>query len=180
MSYANRKDVKDFVTDAPRHITVEHANIHEGNFFEYPIVTDIAASGTYVLGFKTPSDKYVHYRSEKFASSGEKLTIGLQEGATISAGTTVTALNHNRASSKTASSIIKTAVTLATAGTTVSIGYIGGGTATGGNRSGGETSQENEFVLAKNTQYAIRIANGGAGTATVVVSPQWYEEDEGV
>ena len=179
MSADNRKDIKDFVTDAWRNISVEHNNIHEGVFFEYPIVTDIAASGTYVVGFKTPADKYVHYRNEKFSASGEKVLISLQEGATISGGTTVSAINHNRASDKTASTIVKTAVTLATAGTTISIGYVPGGTAKGGNRSGGETSQENEYVLNPNTQYVVRIANGGSATCTVVVSPQWYEEDEG-
>lgn len=167
------------VTSAVKQITVEHSNIHNGLFFEYPLKVDIAAGESYNISLKTPSSKYIHYRNEKLACSADKLTIGLQELPTIIGGTTVTAINHSRVSSNTSTMVIKTGVTISTAGTTISIGYIGGGTGTGGNRSGGETSQENEYVLKTNSTYAVTIINNSSTSNTVVVSPQWYEENSG-
>ena len=171
---------KDFITQALRTIEVEHNSIHEGAFFEAPNLVTVGTGSTVVISFETPSNKYVHYRNEKVESSGEKVIIGLQEGATITGGTTVSSYNHNRVSSKTASSIIKTGVTLSTAGTTISIGYIGGGTGVGGSRQGGDTTNNNEIVLKTGTTYAITIVNGGAGQASVLCSPIFYEDDQGI
>jgi hypothetical protein len=167
---------KDFVTQAFRTIEVEHNNIHEGVFFEYPIIGSLPAAGTFVFSLKTPAEEYVHYRNEKLACSGDKLSIALQEGATLTGGTTVSAINHNRVSSKVSSMIVKVDATLTTAGTTISIGYIGGGTGVGGTRGGGETSQSNEYVLKRDTVYAVIVTNNSAATNTIVLSPQWYEE----
>lgn len=167
------------VTSAVKQITVEHTNIHGGLFFEYPLKVDIGAGEAYNISLKTPSNKYIHYRNEKLSCSADKLTISLQELPTVVGGTTVTAINHSRVSTNTSAMVIKTGVTVSTAGTTISIGYIGGGTGVGGSRSGGETSQENEYVLKTNSTYAVTLLNNSSTTNTVVVSPQWYEEENG-
>jgi hypothetical protein len=170
---------KDFVTDAVEAITVEHSNIHNGYFFESPRIIDMGAGTVHSIGIKTPEDKYIHYRNEKLSTSADNLRLVLHEGATIEGGTTATAINHNRTSDITASVIVKSGVTVSSVGTTVSIAYVGGGTGQGQSRAGGETSQENEYVLKKDTQYVITLTNSSSGVNTVFVSPQWYEEEEG-
>lgn len=164
----------DSINNAAIITTIEHAEIHDGDFYEYGNVVTLTASNTYNIGILTGS-KEVHYRNEKISTSGDKVIIGLQELATISGGTTVSEVNHNRKSSNTSSVIIKTGVTLATAGTTISIGYIGGGTSQGSNRSGAELSEGNEFILKENTQYCIQIKNNSSETNNVYISPRWYE-----
>jgi hypothetical protein len=165
----------DSYTNAALEIPVEHHEIHEGDFYEAGHIQDISTGAFYYIGIKTPSNKVIHYKNEKVVTSADKVTIGLQEDATITGGTTATVYNHNRLSAKTSSVIIKTGITLSTAGTTISTSYVGGGTNQGANRIGADNVGSNEYILKQNTQYVITLANSSSGTNTVFVSPTWYE-----
>ena len=166
----------DTVTDALVVMEVEHHEIHEGDFYEVPNIINITNGNTYAISILTNATKQVHFKTEKLASSGEKISIGLQEGVTIAGGSAVIPINHNRTSTKTSSVVVKTGVTLSTAGTTVSVGYIGGGTGVGGNSNGGDSSVSNEYILKTSTNYGVVIVNNGVGASTVLTSLQWYEE----
>lgn len=114
---------------------------------------------------------------EKVSCSADKLTIALREGATINVdGSAITAFNHNRNSSKTASSVLKNAPTVTVAGTQIAQAYIGGGTGVGGSRSGSDTKADNEWVLKQNTVYTITFTNDSSGDNVVNVNNVWYEE----
>lgn len=178
MSNKNIPQIKDAMLGAWRCIDVVHDEIHEGEFYSYPFVISLGTSSTHVISITTPANKTLHYKNEKLDSSGEKIMISLQEGATVTGGTTVSAYNHNRIHANVSSAVIKTGVTLSTAGITVSTAYIGGGTGTGGSKTGGGLTSQNEMILKTATTYAIVIQNGGAGASTVVCTPSYYEEED--
>lgn len=165
------------VTNAFVNIDSDHRGIHRGQFYEASVQATISSGGTYNIVLTTPADTYVHYRNEKVSCSTDKLTISLYEGCTVTAGATVTPYNHNR--NNTAAStvtVVKTA-TVTADGTLITQAYIGGGTGIGGSRQGSETGRENEWVLAFNTNYCIRLSNGSTGANTFNLNSIWYEEE---
>lgn len=180
MNLSGANGSTDFVTRSEKEITIEHANIHEGLFYSASdIFVSINSAATYSIGILTSNDCYVHYRNERLSTSADKLKITLYEGSTVSGGTTVSAINHNRISSNVSSITIKKGITITSAGTTISTSYIGGGVNQGQNRSGGDTTGNNEFVLKRNTQYAIKLENGSSSTNIINIEPIWYEEEYG-
>jgi hypothetical protein len=172
----------DSFTEAVKQIDTDHAYIHEGKFFEAFFNETLATAATVIITFTTPADKYIHYRNEKINTSGDKITVELFESAVISTGgTAFTPINHNRVTAATSTVSILRAPTLATAGdgNLIAQSYIGGGTGTGGNRSGSETTNVNEYILKRSTTYVIKITNGSAAANIVQINPVWYEEDMG-
>jgi hypothetical protein len=180
MNLSGSNGSTDFVTKSDKGITIEHANIHAGMFYSASdIFVSMSSSATYSISILTSNDCYVHYRNERVSTSADKLKIILYEGSAVTGGTTVSAINHNRINSNTSDTIVKKGITITSAGTTISTSYIGGGTNQGNNRSGGDTTGNNEFVLKRNTQYAIKLENGSSSTNIINIEPIWYEEEYG-
>jgi hypothetical protein len=170
------------VTDALKVIDNDHAYVHMGGLVSsYHKFSAVAAAGTRYILIKTPATKYVHYRAESISTSGDNVTIEFFEAPTTTAdGTALSANNHRRTAPITAATVTLFHTPTVTAdGTLLHQTYIGGGTGTGGNRIGGEQGNAQEWVLARSTNYLIKITNGSAAANTIQVNPLWYEEDDG-
>lgn len=169
------------VTKAQKEITTDHAYIHEGKLFVALTKNTLSAGTSRYISIVTPSNgKYIHYRNERVQSSADKVTIELFEDATVTAetGTEKTPINHSRISSNVSTVLVRDGVTVTNDGTLINQSFISGGTGAGQARSGEETSQENEFVLKRNTVYVVKITNGSTGDNIIQCSPLWYEEDD--
>lgn len=175
------RNIIEHVTGAPKFITNEHSMIHSGVMFYAYVKADITAGSTLKLTFTTPavaSGKYVHFRPSLLSCSADKLFMTMSRTPTsVSGGTAVTAYNRSDISTNTALSAIKTGVTLTESAVIVDSTFIGGGTGTGGTRSGSETGEQNEVVLKQETVYSITLANGSSATNTIFLKLLWYEED---
>lgn len=175
------EDRYDRFTGATKAITSDHSYIHEGKFFEvFKKATLLANTGTLDIGFLTPANGYVHYRPSSIVTTADNLTVAFYEGSTISAGTTMTARNHNRNSVVTATSILKDTPTVTGVGTQIAQAFLGGGIGVGQTRSGGERGEVNEWVLKPNTQYLIRFSNASSVANIINVNLTWYEESIGI
>lgn len=166
-------------TKAGKIIDNDHAYIHAGKGFEVSEKISIPSGQTRTYSIKTPSSGYIHYRNERVATSADKVTLILKESATITGGTTLTPVNHNRVSSTTSNVVVKSSVTVSTSGTTVSTSFIGGGTGVGGARAGDDLKVSNEWVLKQNTTYTVDIGNGSSSANDICINMFWYEESNG-
>ena len=169
------------VTEAAKSIYTDHAYIHEGKMYSASIVpTSIAAGATRKLTFVTPpstSNIYVHWRPSIVACSADKLTINFYEASSgNSGGTALTAVNRNRLSAHTASSVVTDGVTVTTNGDFVDRTYIGGGSGVGGSVTGAETGETNEIILKQNTIHTIELINNSSSANIVFIKLLWYEE----
>jgi len=178
VNISNEIPMLERVTHSLPSIATDHEYIHEGIFFQCSLKFTLSAAGTRIIVLTTPADKYIHYRNERLATSGDKLTIELYEGPTVTAetGTPVTCYNHNRLSTITADMAVLVAPTVTVDGTLLSTAFIGGGTGTGSSRSGAELTDGNEWVLKRSTKYMLKITNGSSADNIVCVNPVWYEE----
>ena len=174
---------RETLTHAVKQISTDHAYIHEGLLFCYPVKVAIAAGQTYKVTFKTPavttSGIRVHYRPAFISSSGDKVTVTTYESASgNSGGSAVTPINRNRASTKTATVVVTVGQTVTSNGVIVDMQYIGGGTGVGGTESGAVASAEDEIYMGSDNLYNIVILNESADSNTVMVMLHWYEENE--
>ena len=175
-------NVIERVTGAFKQIDNDHAYIHKGGLFSVNTKNTLAAAGVRYISFKTPANgKYIHYRNERTQTSGDKLSIELFEGATVTAatGTAKTPINHSRISLLTTTVLVRDGVTVTAEGTLINQTFIGGGTGQGNNRSGEETTEKNEYVLKLDTMYVIKLTNGSSADNIIQCNPLWYEEDDG-
>lgn len=180
----------DSFTKAGAVMDTDHVYIHDGLSFAVIGSTTIANSGTYKLQFTTaalddPSvvsskQNYVHWRPATVIGTGGGLTWELFEGSTtISGGSSDTAINLNRNSSRTSQVTVKKGVTVGTDGTSIQI--AGSGTAGNAARAeGGQSGADHERVLKPDTEYTLTITNLLAGDNLVIWELFWYEEDEGI
>jgi hypothetical protein len=166
------------VTRSMPSITTDHEYIHEGGFFEVGHRFTMNAAGTAFLLLKTPAVKYVHYRNEKISTSGDKLTVELFEGPTITlAGTAITPVNHRRIHLVASDMVVQHTPTVGAEGTLLATSYLGGGTGQGQARAGDILTEQNEWVLKRGTDYLIKLTNGSAAQNIVQINPIWYEEE---
>jgi hypothetical protein len=167
------------VTSAVRTIDTEHSYIHEGIMFSTFKSISMTAGGTSKVQLQTPASKYIHWRPSNIATRGDNVTVTLYEDSSAAtAGGTMTAYNRARVSTATSTVTILSSATVTTNGTAIDAAYIGGGTGTGGTRSGSETGEKNEIVMKQSTNYTIVVENGSTAANTVFLKLQWYEESD--
>jgi len=165
------------VTDSLKSITTDHGYIHEGLLFEAGHKFTMAAGTVAYLRLKTSATKYTHYRNEKISTSGDKLTVELFEAPTITAaGTAIVPVNHNRLCGIASHTTVTHTPTVTGVGTPLYASYLGGGTGQGQARSGDVITEQNEWVLKRDTEYLIRLTNGSSAENIVQINPIWYEE----
>lgn len=173
--------VKDSITGFVTQITGDHRYIHEGKAFTYIGTTGslAAGSGTYSVSIHTPtvlSGKKIHFRPAKLSSTANTMLLTVTEGSTTTGGTAATPINRNRNSSAVSQSVVKAGITVSVAGTTIHSEAVGGGS-NPSNSVGGAGGANEELVLLPDTEYAIKIDNIGATTAsTGYFELFWYEE----
>lgn len=159
----------DANTMVPIGIGYEHHEIHGGSHYNvcnYQLNNAVDDEIAFVI--TTPaSGPQVHLTFEVYSSLGA--TVDLYEGSTsVVGGTAVTPRNNNRNSSNVSGSAIVKDPTSLTDGT-FAAGYIAGSS-----RNAGATKREDEYVLAENTSYLIRITSL-ANSNNISWCADWYE-----
>jgi len=159
-------------------IDVPHHEIHEGEAFSYYYNSSLAAASGWLGTFRSASATYTHFRITGISTTGANTTINLYENVAGTSGTSASAaigVNRNRASATT-SSVYSVTLSGTTSGTTLlDKHYVGGGTGTGGAKSGGTNAADEEFILNKATVYGLHY-NSGTADNIVNVRVFWYNE----
>jgi hypothetical protein len=152
-----------------------HIRIHKGTMYTATLLGAAVANNGFLDILFTPTEEC---HIEIACGSEGKALFNVYEAPTnVTGGTTLTAYNHRRASSRVSSSVLKSAPTVTDAGTTViQSGYIYGGT--GGNSVGGLRSSRNEFIFDVAKTYLIRLQNLGGATKSMDLQLSWYEEED--
>lgn len=173
---------KERVTGAFSIIDSDHKLIHEQQVYTAFSKDTVLSAGTLEFSFKTPVDKYVHYRTALIVPSADLVDTQIYEGATINvAGTALVASNRNRASTNVAETELKKGSTFTAPGTLL-VGFstwLPGSTGVGQVRSGTPFTGTDEIVLKRNTVYRFVLTNGSSASNIVGITFRWYEEEEG-
>lgn len=153
-------------------ITYDHHEVHDGNHYFYSDCLDPLGSGSvqnYVINVPD-SDVAPHFT---FIVTGSLSTnIGIYEGGDRTGTTAQTPRNNNRRSGNASViSLFKGLSGGTTDGTNLHPDCFGSGTAGG---SGGAAKRSEEIILARNTQYIIRVTSNTNGNR-ISVHFDWYE-----
>lgn len=155
--------------------TVEDIAVYEGRMFDaFFTSTSIASGANYDLGILT-GDSTMIYIPATVSTTSDSVTIGVYEGATITAGTTLASFNRQRNSNVSSETTLKTAPTVSATGTLVAKSFIGGVAGNPQTRQGGSSSGGYKMVLKPNTQYVLRFTNGSTAANTLNVKMGWIE-----
>lgn len=166
------------VTHGKKVITTDHGNIHAGIAFGYATKFTVAAGASAYLEVLTPATGYVHWKPTAIQTDGPKILVQLIEAPTTTPGTVVASSNRRRVGTPPVSTVIvRTNPTGVSGGTVIDQDYVGGGTGAGlSSVTGGIASNDNEWVLAQNTLYVIKVTNGGSASTDVGVKIFYYIE----
>lgn len=147
----------DSVTGGLVAISEIHRMIHRGLMFTAGVFDDsVPNNGALELFVVTAVGQSAHARFEAGGEGSARLQ--LFEGATSpSSGTPVTAVNRNRLSTRTPSTLVFYAPAVSDVGVSIWDNYVPGGH--GNQAAGGAAESFNEYVLKMGTNYLLRITN---------------------
>lgn len=172
------KDHYDKITKTLNTIDYAHHEIHAGSFYSIDTVVDLAGSAILDVRITTPD--ITTWTHMTFSLNCESETDWeLYEDAVIStAGTNLTAINHNRNSANTTGNTIDSIenadLTAADADTDVSgATKIAKGKIGAGNKSVASAQRNTEIILKQGTTYTFRITATAAGYTDFIMN--WYE-----
>jgi hypothetical protein len=171
-SNAQRTGTFNTMYKAPISSTIDESEIHEGkNYFVKTYVTNTIGLGiTTYFAFTTPSTtKRIHAKA--LLAPDVDYTIEIQEGATITGGTTVVGVNNDRDSTNTASLIPVANPTVSTAGTVIWSARNGGGR----NPVGVAPGLNYEIVAKTNTTYVFKLLKNINQAGVVDIDFFWSE-----
>jgi hypothetical protein len=164
----------DKSTHALTTIEYGHHEVHDGSHYEcYDGTANIGAEAAPLdaiqLTFLTPATKEVHLVIHAKCSAAAVYTFTEGYTGEGTGGSSVVAYNKNRGSLNTAGMVVEKEATAVVTGGTVLETY----TLSTGKFDAGESRSAQEWVLKKNTKYAVGLYLNAAGVATIQLS--WYE-----
>ena len=155
-------------------LDINHLRLHEGRAFKayriYPSATKLADGASCNIAIAWASGVYPHILMD--ASCGGNAEIYMYEGATVSGGTSFTAVKRNRTSATTSQSAILINPTVTVTGTEIDAELVAGGS---GKKSGGGGSNSLEIVLNPLTTYLFRLTNVSGAAQMAELFLEWYE-----
>lgn len=155
-------------------LDINHLRLHEGRAFKayriYPEATKLANGASCNIAVAWASGVYAHVLVD--ASCGGDAELYMYEGATVSGGTSFTAVKRNRTSATTSQSAILINPTVTVTGTEMDAEIIAGGS---GKKSGGAGSSALEVVLNPLTTYLFRLTNVSGAAQMAELFLEWYE-----
>lgn len=152
-----------------------HRKIHDGFHFFISGFTTLNADGTLIFSATTPNTtKWAH--TIWFIQSTTTLTVEVYEEATVTGGSSVTALNSNRNSTNTSNLTILKDPTISVAGTKIASTKFGTAGTNKVPAIGGNFERENEIILKQNTTYVWKITSN-ADSNIIDYIAEWYELD---
>lgn len=155
-------------------LDINHLRLHEGRAFKayriYPGATKLANGASCDIAVAWASGVYAHVLID--SSCGGDAELYMYEGATVSGGTSFTAVKRNRTSATTSQSAILINPTVTVIGTEMDAEIIAGGS---GKKSGGAGSSALEIVLNPLTTYLFRLTNVSGAAQMAELFLEWYE-----
>jgi hypothetical protein len=171
------KDGASYIASSDRPfpiVDINHLRLHEGKAFKayriYPEATKLAAGASCNIAVAWASGVYAHLLVDASCSGDAELYV--YEGATVTGGTSFTAIKRNRTSATTSQSAILINPTVTVTGTEIDAQIIAGGT---GKKSGGGGSNVLEMVLNPLTTYLFRLTNVNGTDHMAELLLEWYE-----
>ena len=152
-----------------------HAYIHRGIVFDLsPKITIESGQKIYLTG--ESNGKIIHFHREEYNANAGGIEIKFYENVIATGGTLLQGKNRNRIKNNESTFELRSGATVTDTGTELYL--IGFPTSTtpvaGGTQNGSETM---EWVLKRETKYAIEIHNTSNAQRVVYGSFTWYEVD---
>ena len=175
-SYTDKDSIQQLAgSDRPFPILdINHLRLHEGRAFKayriYPEATKLANGASCNIAIAWASGVYAHILVD--ASCGGNAELYMYEGATVSAGTSFTAIKRNRTTAITSQSAILINPTVTVTGTEIDAELVAGGS---GKKSGGGGTNSLEIVLNPLTTYLFRLTNVSGTAQMAELFLEWYE-----
>lgn len=150
----------------------DHPQIHEGKGYQLSMYFAVGAGASQYIYF-APT-KGLHLRNYQFHSDVTPATIALYESPTQSvAGAAQTPRNRNRYAADTPAVTIQLGGTYTSDGTFLDRDDI---IQTSATQKGGEITGPNvEWILNHGKTYILKVTNGGAQSANILLRLFWYE-----
>ena len=171
------KDGASYITSSDRPfpiVDINHLRLHEGRAFKayriYPSATKLADGASCNIAIAWASGVYAHILVD--ASCAGNAEFSMYEGATVSGGTSFTALKRNRTSATTSQSAILINPTVTVTGTEIDAELVAGGS---GKKSGGGGAGSLEIILNPLTTYLFRLTNVSGTAQMAELFLEWYE-----
>jgi hypothetical protein len=171
------KDGASYIASSDRPfpvVDINHLRLHEGKAFKayriYPNATKLAAGASCNIAIAWASGVYAHIAVDASCSGDAELYV--YEGATVTSGTSFTAIKRNRTSATTSQSAILINPTVTVTGTEIDAEIIAGGS---GKKSGGAGTSALEMVLNPLTTYLFRLTNVNGTSHMAELFLEWYE-----
>ena len=171
------KDGVQYLTSSDRPfpiVDINHLRLHEGRAFKayriYPDTTKLADGASCNIAIAWASGVYAHILVD--ASCGGNVELYIYEGATVSSGTSFTAVKRNRTSATTSQSAILINPTVTVTGTEIDAEILAGGS---GRKSGGGGTNALEIILNPLTTYLFRLTNVSGAAHMAELFLEWYE-----
>lgn len=153
---------------------INHVRLHEGRaFYAYHLNGDanqLADNASINIAAAWATGKYPHLVFDVACGGDAEFTIF--ENATVTGGTSFTAINRYRSSTNTSSSAILVNPTVTTTGTALTGEFLPGGS---GNQAGGAVAFSFQYVLAPLTTYLFRLTNRSDRAHMAHLMIEWYE-----
>ena len=175
-TYTDKDGLQQTVgSDRPMPILdINHLRLHEGRAYNayriYPDANKLASGASCNIAIAWASNVFPHLLID--ASCGGDSELYIYEGASVTSGTSFTAVSRNRVIDSASQSAILINPTVTSVGTEISAHVISGGT---GKHAGGAGTNALEMVLKPLTTYVFRLTNvnGTAHMAELIL--EWYE-----
>jgi len=171
------KDGASYITSSDRPfpiVDINHLRLHEGRAFKayriYPNATKLADGASCNIAIAWASGVYAHLLID--ASCAGNAELYMYEGATVSGGTSFTAIKRNRTSTTTSQSAILINPTVTVTGTEIDAELVAGGS---GKKSGGGGAGSLEIILNPLTTYLFRLTNVSGAAQMAELFLEWYE-----
>jgi hypothetical protein len=171
------KDGASYITSSDRPfpiVDINHLRLHEGRAFKayriYPSATKLADGASCNIAIAWASGVYAHLLID--ASCAGNAELYMYEGATVSGGTSFTAVKRNRTSTTTSQSAILINPTVTVTGTEIDAELVAGGS---GKKSGGGGAGSLEIILNPLTTYLFRLTNVSGTAQMAELFLEWYE-----
>ena len=169
----NPEDEEKYKFDGFSHsisvIQEEHRLIHSGMVFTVNIrFSGLTNGSNFDVAMQNPAGNFPHLRGWSYSLEDGPCEVTLYEGGTITFdGTEYTPVNNNRNSSKTANLVIEEGPTITLPGNPIlESQYVPdpGGGFFAGTPGTGVSDLSEEWVLAPDENYLLRLTNNSGGT----------------
>jgi len=153
---------------------INHVRLHEGRaFYAYFLNGDanqLADNASINIAVAWATGKYPHLVFDVKCGGDAEFTIF--ENATVTGGTSFTAINRYRSSANTSASAILINPTVTTTGTQLTGEFLSGGS---GGQATGSAAFSFQYVLAPLTTYLFRLTNRSGQAHMAHLMIEWYE-----